>query len=174
LATTVEILTRRLGRQQNTQEQADFHLLLSIQNLAMDRRLPGRQEALKGNLMNSNGHKRILIVDDEESIRTLLKHTFEERDDYHAVTVPDGLIAIDLLSRQRFDLVLTDWRMGDMDGLELARIIRDIRPDTRILLMTGNATPEFASAIESLELNGWIKKPFTLSHVLNMVEQVIG
>ncbi len=124
--------------------------------------------------MNSNGHKRILIVDDEESIRTLLKHTFEERNDYHAVTVPDGLIAIDLLSRQRFDLVLTDWRMGDMNGLELARIIRDMRPDTRILLMTGNATPELDGAVKASRLDGWIKKPFELPHVLNTVEQVIG
>ena len=124
--------------------------------------------------MNSNGHKRILIVDNEESIRTLLKHTFEERDDYHAVTVPDGLIAIDLLSRQRFDLVLTDWGMGDMDGLELARIIRDMRPDTRILLMTGNTAPEFDDAVKASKLDGWVKKPFTLSHILNTVEQVIG
>jgi CheY-like chemotaxis protein len=104
----------------------------------------------------------------------LLKHTFEERNDYQVVTAPDGPIAIYRLTQQEFDLVLTDWRMGDMDGLELARVIRDMRPDTRILLMTGNATPEFAGAIESLELNGWIKKPFTLSHVLNIVEQVMG
>ena len=124
--------------------------------------------------MNSNNHKRILIVDDEESIRTLLKNIFEELNDYQVVTAPDGPLAIYRLTQQAFDLVLTDWRMGDMDGLELARVIRDMRPDTRILLMTGNAAPEFAGAIESLELNGWIKKPFTLSHVLNMVEQVIG
>ena len=124
--------------------------------------------------MNSNGHKRILIVDDEESIRTLLKHTFEERNDYHAVTVPDGLIAIDLLSRQRFDLVLTDWRMGDMDGLALAEAVQSISPETRILLMTGNVTPELDDAVKSLRLDGWVKKPFSLPHILNTVEQVIG
>ena len=124
--------------------------------------------------MNSNGHKRILIVDDEESIRTLLKHIFEERNDYHAVTAPDGFIAIDLLRRQGFDLVLTDWRMGDMDGLALAEAVQGISPDTRILLMTGNATPELDDAVKALRLDGWVKKPFTLPHILNTVEQVIG
>ena len=124
--------------------------------------------------MNSNGHKRILIVDDEQSIRTLLKHTFEERNDYHAVTAPDGFIAIDLLRRQGFDLVLTDWRMGDMDGLALAEAVQSISPDTRILLMTGNATPELDDAVKSSRLDGWVKKPFTLPHILNTVEQVIG
>ena len=123
--------------------------------------------------MNSNGHKRILIVDDEESIRTLLKHTFEERDDYHAVTAPDGFIAIDLLKRQGFDLVLTDWRMADMDGLALAEAVQSISPDTRILLMTGNTAPELDDAVKASRLDGWVKKPFTLSHILNTVEQVI-
>jgi CheY-like chemotaxis protein len=131
-------------------------------------------ESIQREFMNSNGYKRILIVDDEESIRTLLKYTFEERNDYQVVTAPDGPIAIYRLMQQEFDLVLTDWCMGDMDGLELARVIRDMRPDTRILLMTGNVTPELNDAVKSLRLDGWVNKPFTLPHILYMVEQVIG
>jgi len=123
--------------------------------------------------MNFNGHKRILIVDDEEGIRTLLKYTFEERNDYQVVTAPDGPIAIYRLMQQEFDLVLTDWRMGDMDGLELARAIRDIRPNARILLMTGSTTPELDDAVKSSRLDGWVKKPFTLPHLLHTVEQVM-
>jgi DNA-binding NtrC family response regulator len=124
--------------------------------------------------MNSNGHKRILIVDDEESIRTLLECIFEEQSDYHVVTAPDGSIALDLLKRQAFDVVLTDWRMGDMDGLALAKIVQNISPDTRILLMTGSVPPELEDAVKSSRLAGWVKKPFTPSYILNTVEQVIG
>jgi len=124
--------------------------------------------------MNSNGHKRILIVDDEEGIRTLLKYTFEERNDYQVVIAPDGLIAIYRLMQQEFDLVLTDWRMGNMDGLELARVIRDMRPKTRILLMTSYVTSELDGAVKSSRLDGWVKKPFTLPHLLHTIEQIIG
>jgi len=124
--------------------------------------------------MNSNDYKRILIVDDEEGIRTLLKHTFEElKPNYQVVTAPDGFIAMDCLKQQGFDLVLTDWRMGEMGGLELAESIQGISPDTRILLMTGSDMSDFDGKAKSL-LAGWIKKPFTLPHILNTVEQVIG
>jgi two-component system chemotaxis response regulator CheY len=125
--------------------------------------------------MNLNGYKRILIVDDEEEVRALLKCIFEtQKPDYQVVTAPDGFTAMGRLIQQGFDLVLTDWRMGDMDGLELAEAIRDISPDTRILLMTGSATPELDGAVKSLGLNGWLEKPFTPAHILNVVEQVMG
>ena len=64
--------------------------------------------------------------------------------------------------------------MGDMDGLALAEIVQNISPDTRILLMTGTATPELEEAVKSSKLVGWVEKPFTSPHILNAVEQVIG
>ena len=125
--------------------------------------------------MNANGHKSVLIVDDEEEICTLLKRILEiHKPDYQVVTAPDAFIAIERLMKRGFDLVLTDWRMGDMDGLELARVIRDMSPDTRILLMTGTAIPELDGGIKSLGLNGWVEKPFTPTHILNVVEQAMG
>jgi DNA-binding response OmpR family regulator len=125
--------------------------------------------------MNSKAYKRILIVDDEAEICTLLRRIFAKlKPDYQVVTAPDGLSAIDWLMRQGFDLVLTDWQLGHIDGLELAKAIRNIWPDTRILLMTGAGTSELNGAIKSLGLNGWIKKPFSPSHVLNIVEKVMS
>jgi len=125
--------------------------------------------------MNSNGHKRILIVDDEEDIRLLLKHIFERgKPDYQVVTAPDGLTAMGRLMQRGFDLVLTDWQMAEMDGLELAAAIRDISPDTQILLMTGAVTSELDSAVKSLGLAGWVEKPFTPTYILNAVEQLLN
>ena len=107
--------------------------------------------------MKANGHKSILIVDDEEDICTLRKRVLEiQKPDYQVMTAPDAFIAIERLMKHGFDLVLTDWRMGDMDGLELAGVIRSMAPDTRILLMTGTAAPELDGAIKSLGLNGWV------------------
>lgn len=125
--------------------------------------------------MNTNGYKCILIVDDEEGIRLLLERVLTtQKPDYQVVTAPDGLTAMGWLRQQGFDLVLTDWRMGDMDGLELAQAIRTISPNTQILLMTGSATPELDGAVESLGLHGWIEKPFSPTYVLNVIEQVLG
>jgi two-component system chemotaxis response regulator CheY len=124
--------------------------------------------------MHVNGHRRILIIDDEENIRLLLKHIFETwKPDYQVVTAPDGFTAMARLMQRGFDLVLTDWQMAEMDGLELAEAILDISPDTKILLMTGAVTSELDSAVKSLGLAGWIEKPFTPTHILNVVEQLI-
>ncbi|MCL4302307.1 MAG: response regulator [Anaerolineae bacterium] len=125
--------------------------------------------------MNANGYKRILIVDDEEGIRLLLKRILTtQKPDYQVVTASDGHTAMGRLRQQGFDLVLTDWRMGDMDGLELAKAIQDISPNTQILLMTGSATSELDGAVKSLGLHGWIEKPFSPTYVLNVIEQIIG
>lgn len=125
--------------------------------------------------MNSNSHKSILIVDDEEDIRALLKRILEARKpDYRVATAPDGFIVIGRLMQRGFDLVLTDWRMDGMDGLELAGVIRNMAPDTRILLMTGSGTPELDDTVKSLGLAGWVAKPFTPTHILNVVEQAMS
>ena len=124
--------------------------------------------------MNPNGHRWVLVVDDEESVRTLLKMTFERlRPDYQVVTAPDSYAALGRMMQHSFDLVLTDWHMGGMDGLELAGAIRDISPDTRILLMTGSDPCQLHDVVESVGLKGWLEKPFTPVQVLNVVDQVM-
>lgn len=125
--------------------------------------------------MNSNSYKSVLIVDDEEDICMRLKRIFEiHKPDYRVVTAPNAFIAIEQLMKHGFDLVLTNWLMSDMDGLELAGVIRDMSPDTQILLMTGTPTPELDGAIKSLGLNGWVEKPFTPTYILKVVEQTMG
>jgi CheY-like chemotaxis protein len=124
--------------------------------------------------MNYNGYKRVLIVDDEESVRTLLKLTLEKlKPDFQIATAADGFTAMGRLMQQTFDLVLTDWHMAGVDGLELAAAIRDISPATRILLMTGTDVFQLRNAATALGLDGWLEKPFTPAQLLSLVEGVI-
>jgi CheY-like chemotaxis protein len=124
--------------------------------------------------MNHKGCPWVLIVDDEENVRDLLRITFEKLiPDYRVVTASDSYVALGRMMQYSFDLVLTDWHMAGMDGVELAVTIRNISPDTRILLMTGSDPDELHSLVESLGLNGWLEKPFTLAQVLHAVEQAM-
>jgi DNA-binding response OmpR family regulator len=90
---------------------------------------------------------RVLVVDDEESIRFSLQRALE-RDGYEVLTAEDGREALRLVQHHVFDLILTDLKMEGVDGVEVMRQARAMAPDTVIIMLTGYATLE--SAIEAL------------------------
>ena len=69
--------------------------------------------------------KRILVIDDELSIRKLLKMELEE-EGYEVVVAEDGIDALDKLSKERFDLITLDIRMPNMDGIEFLTRVREL------------------------------------------------
>ncbi len=110
----------------------------------------------------------ILIVDDDPDIHRLLatalhgaQYTIEDR--------YDGLEALALLQERSFDLVITDVRMPGLNGLELLHKIHEIRPGTRVLVMTAEGTP--STVIRSLrdQASGYFTKPFSLDAVADAV-----
>lgn len=120
--------------------------------------------------MTRPDHKRALIVDDQESIRDLFQRLFETvKPDYEVVLASDGCAALELFQQQPFDLVVTDYYLPGLNGPELARLVRRISPDTRIVLMTGSLNgPAFMSGIESSGFDGFLPKPFTSAQVLEV------
>lgn len=82
-------------------------------------------------------NKTILIVDDDENVRTLLGETFRAQS-YQVVIVENGQTALEQLQRTRFDLVITEYDMPRMDGLELLRKIKRERPWLPVLVFTGD------------------------------------
>lgn len=115
---------------------------------------------------------RILIVDDEEIARKNLAHVLT-KEDYEAVAVANGKDALGELEKAEFDVVLTDLRMPDLDGMELLRKIRTRWPDTRVIMITGYAT--IPSAIEAMQKGAfhYIPKPFKLEEVRAVVKQAL-
>ncbi len=123
----------------------------------------------------SRWQKRILIVDDEEIICTILERCFETlKPDYNVVVATDGFVAVDQLQQQSFDLVMTDHQMAGMNGLELAKIARQVSPATRIVLMTGTNYLIPASKVKTLGLDGYIEKPFSPTQILDIVNHVLS
>ena len=82
---------------------------------------------------SSNGKRTVLIVDDEEDVRHILRLLFEV-EDYEVVgEASDGADAITVALTKEPDFVILDYRMPRMDGEEAARLLRDMLPDVRII-----------------------------------------
>lgn len=119
------------------------------------------------------GRARILVVDDEPSIRELLSKTLALAE-YDVDLAPDGRTAVDRLKIIPYDLLITDLRMPNMDGLAVIREARRLKPDIPVIIVTGYSTE--ASAIEAVNLGvaGYLTKPFRVPRVLAVVAKALG
>jgi NtrC-family two-component system response regulator AlgB len=117
---------------------------------------------------------RLLIVDDEKNIRRSLE-TFFVSCGHSVACAPDARSALAALcaGAEGFDLVLTDFRMAEMNGLELLGEIRRRFPDASVVLMTAYATVENAVAAMKAGASDYLSKPFTLAGVQHVVERAL-
>lgn len=117
----------------------------------------------------------ILLVDDEESVRGLLKRGLEL--DQHTVELGiDGADALEILREQNgtFDLMVSDIRMPEMDGIALAHAAKNEFPHIRILLMTGYAEQrERAKELETV-VEDVLSKPFALGDLRSAVKKILS
>ncbi len=102
---------------------------------------------------------RVLIVDDEPSICDVLSISLR-KEGYEVVAETSPRRALDRFLRQPYDVVLQDLKMPEMDGIELLREIKKVRPDTVVIIMTAYST--WDRAVEAMRLGAYhyIKKPF--------------
>lgn len=120
--------------------------------------------------MNRNPLKRVLVVDDEPMIVSLLSTILREKG-WDVTEARSGTDGIDQLDRAPFDVILTDLVMPGDSGIDLLRAAKEIHPDVEVILMTGYATAD--TAIEAMR-NGafhYIMKPLKPEEVVNLVEK---
>ena len=117
-------------------------------------------------------NKKILVVDDEEPIRELLEDILHDMG--CVVTLADnGQQALDIFALTNdFDIVLSDMTMPFIDGAKLAKLIKDIKSDTPVILMSGNPS-DFQSQIDQDLINGVVSKPFAINELTQSLAQVI-
>jgi ATP-dependent Lon protease len=129
-------------------------------------------EHLAVKVLRMSRKARVLIVDDEEIARKNLAHVLA-KEDYDVVTAGDGEAALRELETAEFDVVLTDLRMGRIDGMDLLDRIRVRTPDTKVVLVTGFAT--VPSAIEAMRKGAfhYIAKPFKLDEVRSTIKRAL-
>jgi DNA-binding NtrC family response regulator len=112
----------------------------------------------------------LLIVDDEQSYRQLLTLVFEGNG--HTIrTAMNGREAIEMLKGEPAEVIITDVRMPDMDGIELLRAAREFLPDIGVVLMTAFATVDTAREAFKLGADDFIQKPFDVEELKIIVKK---
>jgi len=115
--------------------------------------------------------KSILVVDDEQIIRNVLKRKLEQTTSYNVYTADDGIPALEVFKNEQIDLVISDLLMTEMNGIDLLRQIKSIDPRTPVVIITGYGTLD--DAIEAIHLGAedFIKKPFDINDVIETIEK---
>ena len=114
-------------------------------------------------------HKQILLVDDDIVLLDTLKASLSlHNPNYQITTAADGYAALELLEIHDYDLIVTDYNMKSIDGLELASTIRFFQPSSQIILMTGWPSPFVQKECDRLGIYQYFPKPIDL-HDLNHV-----
>ena len=113
---------------------------------------------------------KLLIVDDEQSYRQLLSLVFEG-DGHEIRTAMNGRDALEQLQAAPADVIITDVRMPDMDGIELLRAAREFLPDVGVVLMTAFATVDTAREAFKLGADDFIQKPFDVEELKIIVKK---
>jgi PAS domain S-box-containing protein len=116
----------------------------------------------------------VLVVEDEESLRDMVVRILD-RNGYRVMTVPTVVEALQQASLldQRIHLLLTDLVMPTMLGSELAQRVRELRPDIRVLFMSGYAQPVLGEQIAFDENVDLLEKPFTADALLTRVRDAL-
>jgi len=115
---------------------------------------------------------RILLAEDDDSMRTYLSRALENAG-FAVVAVDRGTMALPLLGREHFDLLLSDIVMPEMDGIELAQRCAEISPTTKVIFITGFAAVTL-KANRAAPHAKVLSKPFHLKDLVLEVERVFG
>lgn len=115
---------------------------------------------------------RILVVDDEEVARKNLAHILS-KENYTVSTAANGMEALKKLAQSEFDVILTDFKMEKIDGMEILERTKTRFPETEVIMITGYATID--TAVEAMKKGAfhYIAKPFKLDEVREIVAQAL-
>ena len=119
--------------------------------------------------------KNVLIVDDEQIVLDVLQRILL-RLGYDAVVSDSGELAIEKFLNEEFDLVLMDILMPEMSGFDVARKMREIKPDQKIVIVTGLGTDAaIAQAdLEQIDIDDVLPKPFSFENVRLLLDREIN
>lgn len=122
--------------------------------------------------MNILKHK-VLIVDDQFGIRTLLNEVLQ-KEGYEIYQAANGLQALQVMKQHAPDLVLLDIKIPGMDGLEILKKMKETNPDIRVIIMTAYGELDMIEKTKKLGALAHFSKPFDIEEIRNAVKQYVS
>ena len=119
---------------------------------------------------------KVLIVDDQFSVRQMTRMTLEQIGIRYVHESENGRQALEMAAVQPLDLIISDYNMPEMDGLNLLRAVRG-HPMVRklpFILLTGRGDKELVIKAAQAGVNNYLVKPFTAAILRQKIEQVMG
>ena len=117
----------------------------------------------------------VLIVDDEPKVALTLAASLEGLGSEFAIdTAYDFAEAFSKVQHTQYELLIVDYEMPGLNGLDLARAVRRVTPETRIVLMTAYGTQALRDTSRLLGLVGYLDKPFTIAQLRELVQRTMG
>ena len=119
--------------------------------------------------------KKVLIVDDEETLTwSMARSLSKDKDKYEVIIANNGGEALSLLKKNRIDLVISDIRMPDINGLDLLVKIKKEYPQTKVIIMTAYGSSDVQKEANRRGSLYYVEKPFEISDIRRIIIDLIG
>jgi len=123
----------------------------------------------------AKGLKKVLIVDDEETLTwSMSKSLSKDRDKYEVIVANTGKEALNLLKKNEIDLVISDIRMPDINGLDLLVKVKKEFPQTQVIIMTAYGSSDVQKEANRRGSVFYIEKPFEINDIRKIILDLIG
>jgi len=113
---------------------------------------------------------KVMVIDDEAIVGKRLKPSLEKQG-YEVETYSDGRSAIERIDQKEFDIIVTDVRMDDVDGMQVLEHVKSKSPRAKVIIITGYATVELAREALVKGAFDFIAKPFKPSDLRSIIEK---
>ena len=120
---------------------------------------------------------RILVVEDDDQIRTLIKKMLEGEKEYEVAEAENGVVAVKLARKTEFDLIITDIIMPEKEGIETIKEIRQMYPMIKIIAISGGGRIgpyDYLDLAKRLGAKKVLEKPFDLKEMLVAVKELLA
>jgi DNA-binding response OmpR family regulator len=119
--------------------------------------------------------KKVLIVDDEETLTwSMARSLSKDKDNYEVLIANNGREALNFLEKNKIDLVISDIRMPDINGLDLLVRIKKEYPQTKVIIMTAYGSADVQKEANQRGSLYYVEKPFEISDLRKIIIDLIG